>query len=446
MGNLSDIATVNVSTANVGIKRAGFNKILIADYHTRFAERVREYADVDEMIADGFTVNDAAYKAASIAFSQSPQPATIKVGRRALAPDLQVDLFPTAANSTVYSVDIVGPAGLSATVTFTSDASATVAEIVAGLVAAINTAALGVTATDITTNVRIKAASAGLWFSVKVNDLSLLRAMQTHSDPGIATDLAAIALADPEFYGLSLTTAGELEVTNAATWVEANRRIMIQASQDGDMITSATTDVASEIATDNQFRTKVIYSTDPAQFAGFAWLARVLTFDPGGVTFEYQPLRGVSAESLTSTQLGYLKSAGKNASAVIDYGGNAVTVNSVTAAGEWLDIIRDRDWFETRMQERVVVTVLTASAAGKKVPYTDKGAAIFETDVRAQLKEGITSGFLSDDIADAPTVNVPTVASMAPADRQARTFGAITFGARVAGAIHLLSINGTVSV
>lgn len=446
MGNLSDIAQVNVSTANVGIKRAGFNKVLIADYHTRFAERVREYSNTDEMIADGFTVNDAAYKAASIAFSQSPQPSKIKIGRRALAPDLQVDLFPTAANTTLYAVRITGPAGLTAVVEFTSDGTATVAEVVAGLVAAINTAALGVTATNIGTgtNVRCKAASAGLWFSVEVLDLSLLRAMQTHADAGIATDLAAIKLADPDWYGFSMTTAGELELIAAATWIEANRRLSILQSQDGDMITNATDDVASEIKADNQFRSKVIYGTDPAQFPGVAWLSRVLCFNPGGVTFEYQPLRGVSAEVLTTTQLGYLD--GKNAGVVTDYGGNAVTKNSKTAAGEWLDIIRDRDWFETRMQERVVVTTLAASAAGKKVPYTDSGVARYESDVRAQLSEGEKAGFLTDDPEDRPVVNVPKVKDMSTDDRAARRFGPIEFSATVAGAVHLLTINGSVSV
>lgn len=76
-------------------------------------------------------------------------------------------LTPTAANNAIYSVTIsvfkesdwgyFGPALQTFTVSFTSDASATVAEITAGLTNAINLvgAAFGVTATDGTTLVTV---------------------------------------------------------------------------------------------------------------------------------------------------------------------------------------------------------------------------------------------------------------------------------------------------
>lgn len=442
MGNLSDIAKINVSTASVGIKQAGFGTILIVDYHTRFAERVRTYTTLDGMISDGFTVNDAAYKAAAAAFAQNPQPERVKIGRRANAPDLQVDLTPQVLNSKRYQVEITGPAGLTGTVYYDSDATATAAEIVAGLVSAINTAALGVTATNQTTFVRCKAASAGLWFGVKVSDLTLLDAQQTHADPGIAADLAAIVLADSDFYGLSLTTSCKAEVVAAASWVESNKRLMIIGSQDFDLLTGSTSDTASTLKTATQYRSKVLFGSDPRQFGAFAWLARNFAFDPGASTFEHQRLSSVSSEALTDTQFTNLKT--KNGSAVIDYGGVGLTTNSKTAAGEWLDVIRDRDAFEADLQVRIVTTVANASAAGKKIPFTDAGASVLEADVRGALTAAIASGFLSG--SPAPIVNVPTVASVSAPDRAARKFKPITFSAKIAGAIHATEITGTVTI
>lgn len=445
MGSLSDIAKINISTTSVAIKQTGFGTLLIADYHTRYSpERVRSYTTPDAMLTDGFTVNDAAYKAAQAAFAQSPQPDRIKIGRRALAPDLQVDLAPTAQNLKVYHVELTGPTGLTGTGTFTSDGTATVAEIVAGLIASINGLALGITASDPAagTVVRLKAGTLGLWFGVKVLDLTLLAAQQTHADPGIVTDLTAIALEDSDFYGLSLTTEGKAEIVALAVWVESAKKFFVQASIDADLLTGSTSDVASTIKTAAQFRTKLIYSRDSRQFAGVAWLARVFAAAPGATTWELQRLAGVSSEAISDTQLTNLKA--KNGSAVIDYGGVGLTVNSKTAAGEWMDVIRDRDWFESRLQNRIVTTLANASAALSKIPFTDAGAAVLEADVRAQLAEGINAGFLAD--SPAPTVVIPKVSTISVGDKALRKFKTITFGAKIAGAVHLVEITGTVTV
>ena len=449
MGALSDIAQINISAQTVAIKQTGFGIPLIADFHTRFAERVRSYANTQAMIADGFTVNDAAYRAAAQAFAQSPQVERVKIGRRALAPDLQVDLFPAAVNLAVYQVEIIGPAGLSATVSYTADSSATIAEIVAGLVSAINTAALGVTATDISsTNVRCKAASAGLWFSVTVLNTALLRAQQTHADPGIATDLAAIQLADNDWYGLTLTTMGEAEIIAAGGWVESAKKLYVQQTQDGDSITSSTTDVVSEVQDDNLFRTAIIYGQNPSQFVGAAWLGKVFPFNPGATTWKFQRLAGVSASPLTSTEqnnlVGTPSIPTKNGNAVIDYGGIPITTEGRTAAGEWIDVIRDRDWFEARLQARIVNLKIQASANGKKIPFTDAGIAQVEAEVVAQCREGIGAGFIAD--SPAPVVTVPRASAVSSADKAARRLTGVNFSATIAGAIHLSVITGTISV
>jgi hypothetical protein len=140
MASISKVVNITVSLLTASIKEAGFGIPLVMDYHTRFSERIRFYGGQDEMISDGFVVSDPAYIAAGQAFAQSPAPEEIAIGRKANMPTLSIKLTPTAINSKLYSVKVTSPAGVVTTVSFTSDGTATVAEIVTGLVAVIKPA------------------------------------------------------------------------------------------------------------------------------------------------------------------------------------------------------------------------------------------------------------------------------------------------------------------
>lgn len=444
MGSLSDIVNVAVSTLTTQVTQPGFGVPLIVDYHTRWAERIRYYAGTPDglagMLADGFLATDAAYLAASKMIAQSPSVARFAVGRRALAPDLQVDIFPTALNSTIYAVDLVGPAGLTATVSFTSDATATVAEIVTGLVNAINAAAVGITASDIGvgTNIRCKALVAGSWFSVTVRETSRLSARQTHADPGIATDLAAIALENSDFYGVTLTTQGSAEIAAAASWVETNKKLGVFGSQDTTIILATAGNVALTVKAANQFRSQVFYKTGGDQFQGAALLGSMLPIDPGGVTAWGRKLASQTSDVLTETHLTNLKTA--NAGWFTVYGGVSITRDGKGAAGEFLDVIRDRDWLEATMQADVF-SVLTNS---NKIPFTDSGASAVGGAIKARLAIAVDAGVLASN--PAPVVIVPKVSAVATADRAARRLKPITFTGTLAGAIQATNITGTVTV
>jgi hypothetical protein len=444
MGSLSDIVNVAVSTLTTQVTQPGFGVPLIVDYHTRFAERIRYYAGTPDglaaMLADTFTVNDAAYKAASKLIAQNPTVDRFAIGRRALAPDLQVDLFPTALNSTVYSVNVTDPAGVTETASFTSDATATVAEIVAGLVAAINALAGVVVATDIGagTNVRCKAAVAGQWFSVTVNDTSRLTAKQTHVDPGIATDLAAIALENSDFYGVTMTTMGQAEIVAAAAWVETNKRFAIFGTQDTGVILATGGTVALTVKAANQYRSQVFYKHGGDQFQGAALLGSMLPKEPGAVTAWGRKLASQDTDALTETHLTNLKAA--NAGWFTSYGGVSITRDGKGAAGEYLDVIRDRDWLESRMQ----TDVFTALTNADKIPFTDRGASVVVGAVKSRLALAVDAGVLSDN--PAPVVIAPKVSAVAPADKLARRLKPITFTGTLAGAIQAVNITGTVTV
>lgn len=439
MGNLSDIVTINIALATAAVKQPGFGIPLVADYHTRFSERLRFYSDLDGMVSDGFVAADAAYKAASACFAQTPQPKLVAVGRRALAPTSKVEITPVASDSSIYAIEFTDHAGASGTASITSDGSATVAEICTALKTAIDALSLSLTVVDGTTKVTVtETAGAGKWFGCKARNLALLLVQQTHLNPGIETDLAAIKLVDSTWYGVGMTTSSIAEVTALGVWVEANKKQCLQDSQDSDIIGSGTSDIASVLKTATEYRTSIEYHNDSRVFAAFALFGAVYPNDPGSITFKFRQCASVPAVPLTATHLVNLRA--KNANSFVDMGGVTISLEGKSAAGEFCDVIRDRDWFESRMQTRIYSALLNS----KKVPYTDNGISLIAGLIRAQMVEGVTSGFL----AESPDwiVTVPKAADISANDKASRSLTGLKFSATIAGAVHAVTVTGTITL
>lgn len=134
---LDSIADISVDRTSAPLTRPGFGTLLLLAYHGLYADRVRSYSDLAAMVADGFTPYDKVYRDAQAAWSQTPAPPSIKVGRRALPFTQVVNVTPSAPVSgsaaETWSLKIDGH-----TVTFTSDATPTLAEVCTGLAAAVN--------------------------------------------------------------------------------------------------------------------------------------------------------------------------------------------------------------------------------------------------------------------------------------------------------------------
>jgi hypothetical protein len=381
------------------------------------------------MISDGFTVDDPEYKAAAALFAQSPRPSKVLVGRRTRLPTMGWKITPDVKNATKYSV-IIG----SVEYAFTSDANATIAEILAGLKAAINaaTATHGLTADDSSaTHLALTASVAGAWKRVTVNDINLLGIEQSHADAGIASDLADIWLVNKEWYALLSTTSSAAEIAAAAAWVETNKRLFVVASQDSGILGSGAGDIASTLKASAYARTAVLFHPDNGAFADASWDGKCLPLDPGSETWMYKTLAGVPVVELTPGQVSNAEA--KKANVYVTVGGVNITMPGWTAAGEWVDITRGIDWLAARMQERTFKTLANA----KKVPFTQKGIGILENDVRAQLEEGVGQGML-----DSYTVTPPAIGSVSASDKAARTLRNMRFAGVLAGAIHQLEIDG----
>lgn len=80
---LKDIVDVSVSLSPVSTVRSGFNIGLIVGKSTIISAstRVKTYASLTEMTADGWSGSEPEYAAATLYFSQNPRPGKVAIGR-----------------------------------------------------------------------------------------------------------------------------------------------------------------------------------------------------------------------------------------------------------------------------------------------------------------------------------------------------------------------------
>jgi len=257
------------------------------------------------------------------------------------------------------------------------------------------------------------------------------------ADPGLAADLAAIFVADPDWYGLLLDTQNVADIEAAATWTEANRKLFAAQSADTAITTSATTDIASRLKASAWARTTLWYHPRVGQELAVAIMGQRLTSDPGSDTWAYKTVAGVAAYALNATAQGHLE--GKWANWYQAVQGVNITFPGKVSANEWVDIVRGVDWLRAQIQEGAFGLLV----GSPKIPYTDDGIDRVTGMVRAKLLGGIRVGLLAEDPTF--TVSAPAVADVPSITRAARHLPGVTFAAPLAGAIHTLTFTGVVS-
>ena len=438
MGNLSDIVNVTIALNTTSVQRGVFGIPLIASPHASFTELVRTYTSYDSTNPDNLP--PAVQSALQAGFSQIPHPTQIKVGRMSVQ---KVAIAPVdAVGLSVYSLKLG-----SALITVTAAASPTTSTIATQLASAINTAAVGVTATAVGGIVELVFTSA----IVPVTTFIKIKwdVITPSATTGIAaTDLGAINATDNSWYTLHLTERTKQRVLDAAAWTETQDKLFVTASAEaGILAPGTTTDLISTLKASNYFRTAAAYHTKAdTEYADVAWAARVLPIQPGGETWALKKLTGITSDNLSAT----------DKATVISKGGNtfetysdslSLTNPGKVVSGEWIDVIRFRDWLKNFVQTSMVQLMVNRD----KVPYTDGGIQMLASNLRASLREGQRVGGIAPDEADADGNKVPGFNVTAPlasevdsATKASRVVN-LKFNARIAGAIHVANVTGALA-
>lgn len=430
---LDSIVSVQITKGTKTVTQAGFGVALILGVHTRFAEAVREYTSVAGMISDGFLTSDAEYKAAVALMAQEKKPVKFLVGKRIAAVVQDIKWVPTVQNSVAYTVTINGTAH-----TYNSDVSATATEIVDGLVALINAGAQAalVTASNVADELRIISDEAGTAFSYS-STVNLVPTVTT-ANHGVVEDIVDVQDERDDWYCLLLTSRVQGDIMNAAAYIETLQKMYIPCTEDAGVLAATTTDVAALLEAKNYDNTGYIFSKDQESYPEAAFAGRLLPTLPGSETWKFKTLIGITADALTPTEEANAKS--KNANVYTEIAGIDMTSEGIMVSGEFIDVTRFIHFITARIKEGIFSTLVNVD----KIPYTDAGVASIESAIRTVLLLGVRVGGIAAD----PEFEItsPKVSEVSSVDRAARLLPDVKFNFQLAGAIHKVTVEGTVSV
>lgn len=436
--SIEKIVNINISLQTATVERQGFGRALILGPNASFAEDARLYTSLTGVAAD-FSTSDDEYKAAAKLFGQSVKPPDVLIGKRDTPVAQIVDITIDSLAAELYTVTINGVAF---TADYTGGAPADSSTVVTALLALINAGAepvtAGATGTPPNEDMDLTADNAGQAFTATVT--ANMTATVTTANVGVQTDLQRIYDSGDlgqSWYALILTSRTTYEITEAAIWIEANKRLFVACSGDSGIIGSGSTDIASVLQAAAYARTAILYSGDQANFPEAAWLGLMLPKDPGSATWVFKTLAGITADELTDTQ--ETNAVGKNATIYIERGGVNNTQNNnggQVADGEWIDVMRGIDWLEARLEENIYSLLLNVD----KVSFTDNGIDQVVNAMQEILELAVTRGVL-----ESYTITRPDAADFTAAQKATRELTGVSFTGTLQGAIHKITINGTVS-
>lgn len=263
------------------------------------------------------------------------------------------------------------------------------------------------------------------------------------TDVGWPEALAAVEAENDDWYGLVGIPDGTYatDILAIAAWIESKRKVFaVQITDPNAALSTSTTDLAAQLKALGYERTFMLYhdAAKAAESVEARWMGEGFPHDPGSSTWAYKKLVGATPDALGTNAKTVL--ASKNCNTYTTVAANNITEEGKMASGEWIDIIIGTDFLEARLQE----TVFSALVANRKIPFDDEGGTLLQGLVESVLRAAAgPAGILKDESIK---VTVPKVATISQADRAGRNFPDVTFTADYQGAIHRVTIKGTISV
>ncbi len=276
------------------------------------------------------------------------------------------------------------------------------------------------------------------------------RTTDEDGDPAetLAEALASIKAINSGWYGLVLLSRTTADILAAAAWTEANEKLLLASSSDPAILTNVTTDVASQLLALGYNRTALWYHAN----AGTEWIEAALaadrfTYNPGAENWANVRLSAVTVDTMTEGQSQIARA--KSVNTYEQFRNLALTQYGVVSSGEWIDVVRFRDWLKDAIQTRIVDVMAKADG---KIPFTSGGIQVIVGALKAALDAGVSAGGIApaetdaqDNVLDSYRVTYPAIEAIPDADKARRELRDIKFTARLAGAINTAELRGTLS-
>ncbi len=394
---LDDIVKCTVEISSPASSDATFDTILMitpgpSGDGKKTMVKTTPVSSADELLDYGFTVNDTAYSAATVAFSQNPSPDEIYICIRAKkAEEPEKPDGPDTSGEQENNGE----------------------------------------GTDEPKEPENTGAEAQAEKAEEYEDIRMTLAR---------------AKKECGFYGIYISDFRDAaDIENTMEWTESNEKIFGFEYTEYDKF---------PIKNFSYYRTFAMFSgladgyeedeqPKANRYAALAWMAKCFGYDPGTETWAMKELATVMPSALDTAQKKELEE--NNTGRFLRYGGCNITIGGNMLSGEWIDVIRFRDWIKNEMQIRVFNVI----KVNRKVPFTDAGIGMIEGQMIATLKKGQEVGGIADTEYDDDgnptpgfTVTVPRALSFTEAERKSRKLTGCKYTARLAGAIHAVEIYG----
>lgn len=262
------------------------------------------------------------------------------------------------------------------------------------------------------------------------------------------TDAVTACSKEAKVYGLVTTARNASDIVEIAKYVESHERLYVAASNDAQAgLSTSTTDILAQLKAGNYMRTALMY--DPlasTQYVDAAWVAKMFAQQPGTENWANQRLAGVTSANLDETVYQNIIAKNGNTFEAFDEG-ISITQRGQTSGGEWIDVIRGRDWLNELIKTRCFSAMIDRRVSGN-----DDGIIKIGNQLMSALSTAQAVGFIDKDMVDsdgnlAPAfkMTLPRNADRSANDRASRWLKGISWSARLGGALDGTEIFGTLN-
>ena len=243
------------------------------------------------------------------------------------------------------------------------------------------------------------------------------------------------------WYCVVPTSTTPADLADIADWVEASDRIMLGLGDD-----------IADVSTRTGNRESYWFHSDLTSLIHARLAGVCLPYDPGEVTWAHKRASGATDSGFDQTVTDAIIAANGNVFAE-NASGFIVSYPGKMMSGEFIDVITSRDYVKARLTE-ALSRLLTVNG---KVGYTIREFERVEAEMRSVFNDCgrrkiIATVDNEDDLARSDEgryqykITLPTSLDDIPtADRSNRILP-ISFSFRIAGAVHDLDIDGTITV
>lgn len=236
--------------------------------------------------------------------------------------------------------------------------------------------------------------------------------------------------------------------------IESRRKMFLIATNDVNvLVLGSLSTFAYYLKNANYKRSGVIYHNTDTLYPDMSWMGQQLPKDIGSTNWAFKTLAGIAEGATVGIPVVSLTESQKDAAldvnvniyteilaAEFTYFGTMGGGKNIDKEGEFIDIIRNIDFLQARVEEGLMALFLEVDI----IPYTNAGITMVDTRLKNRLDVyGVKQGIL---VEGSIITFFPKRSEVSQSDRDDRLLPDGTFTAELQGGINSVVVRGTVFI